>query len=400
MKKLYILAPNDRFNYGDLLFAHILQFYFSKLFDEIIFCSTSSNDLSKLGGHKVSGYNILDKLSKNDTNVVIVAGGACIGIDWATILGYTKPKLNFLMKIIYKIEYHTGDNGYLRFAFMKLVRKMCHLKTVYPFTPGKNEILNSDLIIYNSLGGPGIGQNILFERSQIARNILHTVDYISVRDELSQLCLKNMGVDSRLVADSAILMSKVFSEQDLEKYISKDMKILKNKYYLFFQTNLQLGRKYLNEFVEMLKQVIDKIGCHIILCPIGIAPGHSDNIALEELYNYLPNENCTLVKNVTVWNIMWLISHACIYVGSSLHGAITSMSFGVPYVCYGPDKLKKYLDTWGDSKEYFVEVDDLFKIINMRLQNKQVLSIDKQIHSVECSFKHMESLIKALENKK
>lgn len=400
MKKLYILAPNDRFNYGDLIFAHILQFYFSKLFDQIIFCSTSSNDLSKLGGHKVEGYHILDKLKKKDTNVIIVAGGASIGIDWGTILGYTMPKLNFLMKVLNKIEIHTGDKGYIRFAFMQIVRKMNKLKTLYPFTPSKNELSNSDLIIYNSLGGPAIGQNIFFEKSQTVKDNLHTVDYISVRDEQSQQCLKSMGVDSYLVADSAILMSKVFTEQDLVKHIPEDIYLLSSKSYLFFQTNLQLGKKYMKKITELLKLVIDKIGCYIVLCPIGIAPGHSDNIALEEIYKSLPHTKCSFIKNVSVWNIMWLISHSRIYVGSSLHGAITAMSFGIPYVCYGPDKLKKYLDTWGMDKEYFAEIDNLYKLISMRLQDKQILSIDKQINSIECSFKYMESLIKALDSRK
>ena len=97
---------------------------------------------------------------------------------------------------------------------------------------------------------------------------------------------------------------------------------------------------------------------------------------------------------------MWLISHSRIYVGSSLHRAITTMSFGIPYVCYGPDKLKKYLDTWGMDKEYFAEIDNLYKLINMRLQDKQILSIDKQINSIECSFKYMESLLNALDSRK
>lgn len=75
MKKLYILAPNDRFNYGDLLFPHILKFYFKDIVDEIVFCSTTQSNLSDLGGIPTCSFQALYKTKDTDQNYLIVAGG-------------------------------------------------------------------------------------------------------------------------------------------------------------------------------------------------------------------------------------------------------------------------------------------------------------------------------------
>lgn len=37
MKRLYVLAPNDRFNYGDLLFPYVVENYFKDIADVLVF---------------------------------------------------------------------------------------------------------------------------------------------------------------------------------------------------------------------------------------------------------------------------------------------------------------------------------------------------------------------------
>ncbi len=60
-------------------------------------------------------------------------------------------------------------------------------------------------------------------------------------------------------------------------------------------------------------------------------------------------ENYFLINQPNIFDIMWLIKHSQMYIGSSLHGTITAMSFGVPYVGYGARKLKAYIEQWTDS---------------------------------------------------
>ena len=74
-KRLYILAPNDRFNYGDLLFPHVLTYYLKKNFDDVVYVSTSKSNLSDKGGIPTEPYSVLFNVDSAWENHLIVAGG-------------------------------------------------------------------------------------------------------------------------------------------------------------------------------------------------------------------------------------------------------------------------------------------------------------------------------------
>jgi hypothetical protein len=99
--------------------------------------------------------------------------------------------------------------------------------------------------------------------------------------------------------------------------------------------------------VQQLEKVYLKYGIPTILCPIGIAAGHEDQIALEKIYQSI-NTPCSISNEYGLFDIMAIISHSSLFAGTSLHGAITAMSFGIPNLgyCY-ISKLRGYLETWG-----------------------------------------------------
>ena len=102
-KKLYVLAPNDRFNYGDLIFPHILNYYFKEKFDEIIFCSTSFSDLSTRGGIPTVNFRVLYRTKEQDNNFLVVAGGDSLCIKWDMIISFIDIKYNYLSSFLYKV---------------------------------------------------------------------------------------------------------------------------------------------------------------------------------------------------------------------------------------------------------------------------------------------------------
>ena len=103
-KRLYILAPNDRFNYGDLLFPHIITYYFSKIFDDVVYVSTTASDLSEKGGIKTKEYSELFKTDKEWENHLIVAGGESLCVRWFTILSYIFPWVDYLYRFSSKVS--------------------------------------------------------------------------------------------------------------------------------------------------------------------------------------------------------------------------------------------------------------------------------------------------------
>ena len=88
-----------------------------------------------------------------------------------------------------------------------------------------------------------------------------------------------------------------------------------------------------------------------------MALGHTDKIALIKIAS-LMKTNYFEIRNPNVFDIMWLIKHSKMYIGVSLHGAITAMSFNVPYVGYGSLKLKYYFEQWSDNKR-FADIDKI-----------------------------------------
>lgn len=363
MKKkiLYILAPNDRFNYGDLLFPYIIKHFFFNIVDEIKFCSTKKSDLSKLGGIPTESIENLIYASPQNENYLIVAGGDSLFIDWNTILSFIDKKINLLSIFDYKFK---------TTLLKRYIKK--HYKTFskYPFSIGKNELKNFKGVYYNSLGGTTLELNpsLLNNKENIA--ILNSIDYISVRERKTSEILEENGIPNCLVPDSAILMSDVFNDNFLRAQVSKQVSEISNKKYLFFQ----IGKSFLKNdekfFSYILDNISEKYNIDICLCPIGTAMGHCDYEALYSIMSLIKNRKTHLIKQPNIWEIMWLIKNSKLYFGSSLHGTITSMSYDIPFVAYGPIKLKNYIETWAkECINQFVSIENVQQKIEEQIIN-------------------------------
>ncbi len=385
MKKLYILAPNDRFNYGDLLFPHILKFYFKDIVDELVFCSTTDSDLSKFGGIPTHGFQVLYKAKDTNQNYLIVAGGDSLCISWMQVLSFVDRKIDWFTAIDHKLHTH--------FFFKTYTRLKYRYKTFFPFSIGKNELRNFSKVMYNSLGGSMLECDRSLLNNPNVIEVLRNVDYLSLRDAQTSEMLNSKDIENVVVPDSAILMSNVFSEELLVKNLSVNIDRFPNRKYLFFQTNLRFLN--LDSYVALIEKVIDKYQMGVCLCPIGTAFGHSDDIALAKIYSLLKcKDHVFLVNSPSIYDIMWLIKHAALYVGTSLHGTITALSFGVPFVAHGPIKLKNYLETWcTENQSLFTEEKDLESAVVSQIEHRVVYPSLFQKQQVMKSIIHMQNEI-------
>jgi hypothetical protein len=386
MKKLYILAPNDRFNYGDLLFPHILRFYLKDIVDEMVFCSTTESDLLKLGGIPTCSFQALYKAKATDQNYLIVAGGDSLCISWMQVLSFVDRKIDWLTAIDHKLHTHFFFKAYTRLKY--------GYKTLFPFSIGKNELGNFSKVMYNSLGGSMLEYHGSLLDTPKVIEVLRNVDYLSLRDIQTSEMLNSKDISNVVVPDSAILMSDVFTEELLVKNLSVDRNRFQNKKYLFFQTNLNFLD--LNAYVAIIEKVIDEYQLNVCLCPIGTALGHSDDIALAKIYSQLKcKDKVLLINSPNIYDIMWLIKHTALYVGTSLHGTITALSFEVPFVAHGPIKLKNYLDTWCKGKRsLFTEEKDLESAVDSQIEHHVVYISQSQKQQVMESINHMKDEIK------
>lgn len=385
MKKLYILAPNDRFNYGDLLFPHILKFYFKDIVDEIVFCSTTQSNLSDLGGIPTCSFQALYKTKDTDQNYLIVAGGDSLCISWMQVLSFVDRRIDWITAIDHKLHTH--------FFFKTYTQLKYGFKTLFPFSIGKNELRRFSKVMYNSLGGSILEHHRnLLDNPKIIE-VLQSVDYLSLRDTRTSEMLNSKNIRNVVVPDSAILMSNVFTEELLFHNLSINKNRFKSKGYLFFQTNLRFLN--LDAYVALIEKVVDEYKMGVCLCPIGTASGHSDDIALAKIHNLLKcKDKALLVNSPNIYDIMWLIKHSALYVGTSLHGTITALSFEVPFVAHGPIKLKNYLETWCKGKQsLFTEEIKLESAVVSQIEHCVVYPSLSQKQQVMKSIIHMQNEI-------
>lgn len=152
----------------------------------------------------------------------------------------------------------------------------------------------------------------------------------------------------------------------------------------------------------MLKDVSLNHKLTVCLCPVGFALGHDDHEILEEVYRALLKEGIDVYfsSKLTIWDIMYLIGESRLFIGTSLHGVITSMSYKTPYIGILVEKTIRYINTWGINDNNAISRDfDVLKKVEILLNQTVVssdnyeLSYTKQKDEVYNSFSRMKKLI-------
>jgi len=389
-----IIGAFDRYNYGDLLFPLIIEKQletYGRNF-EIQFFGIVKSDLTPLGGKPTASISDFYRICNTNQGYtsVIVAGGEAVAVTWDSLL----LALNRIFKLTHRFHRRIRRLIDLN-AFAK---RVLGGRTDLPFVFTKDDFNGVDRVIFNSLGGSEIDLSIFNRLPQLA-NRLRQVDYFAVRDQATLDKLHHEGIATRLYPDSAILMSKFYPETVLANLVSPEVLtyVTKNrKQYIFFQIKNNYAKKRERLIAEQLDQLVISHGLSLSFCPIGKALNHDDHHALRRISPYL-KQSPAIFDNVSIWDIMCLIAHSRVYMGTSLHGAITAMSYAVPYVGIEVVKLNSYLNTWGvEGLNRTVTLDHLSVGFAAALgADQQALdqSRDRQLSAAEASFHHIQKLV-------
>lgn len=384
MNVLYVLSPSDRMNYGDLLFSHIIKHYFSSHFSKTIFCSTKGANLSRYGAIKTCSYKTLFKASASANNYLIVSGGDCLFINWPMIISFIDKPSSFIEAISHKLNINIYD---------KYITVRYGIKTKYPFTIGKNELSNFKGVLYNSLGGSFIESCPNIVKTQDNKKILSNVDYLSTRDYNANQILVANGLKSHCVPDSAILLSEIFKEDLIKLKVSPNNKSLLSERHIFFQINFRLLGDNVDFYAKLIDIISEAFSISVILCPIGTAPGHSDDKALKLIKRASSSSRIHLISSPTIWDIMHLINSASLYIGTSLHGAITALSYKTPLIGFGAKKLIEYMRYWHPEAVVCQDKTTLKEAIEKQLTSPIIPNIKRSKGLVLDSFNNMLEVI-------
>lgn len=273
-----------------------------------------------------------------------------------------------------------------------------------------NSLYNSNKLSFTNILSPTnleicncytLGLGVPFELddafTSFVRNSFTRFNAISVRDLKSQAFLTTKGIESQIVPDMVLSISKYFPKKTLEEKTKNVFKrnniVLEKDGYVIFQANdTVLNNSEIREISEFLNGITRRMKMPVILLSIGECLG--DN----ELYNKLAlllNDcyviNKELDSTISLIDKVALLAQANGFIGSSLHGNIISYSYGIPHVTFSGDysnKLKGFFDLINNKEYCFKNVIDILnkedhiaKYLSTSLDNLADLS--KEICKIE-----------------
>jgi len=332
----------DRYNYGDnlmpVLFEMFIEKYGKHLLNEFEFeyAAISSSNLENYACYKTKNVNaMLNNLPKGSAFVVI-GGEVLCGRNQSLFLHMQDNLLHHtVLKIFRKL---------LPSIFNTYAKSRYSTPWEFPFIPSVNFFKEDVKIIFNTVGGDlnGLNKNELID----VKKRIFSSDYFSVRDNRTFDHMKVTNKETMLAPDSAYIMSDLIDKASLMNKVNSEFsKKLPDDYFVFQAAPNKIGCS-VNDCIKHISALADKTGKKILLLPIGYASGHDDLYLLRKIHKALPKT--VLLYELTLWEIMYAIAASKGYFGTSLHGAITAMSFNIHHFGINKKiaKLDAFLQDW------------------------------------------------------
>lgn len=348
IKRIVIVGAFDRHNYGDLLFPIIIEAAaFKRGFTGAVECfSTLKSDLTKFGAKPTKSLRSLFAQSNGSDTLVVVGGGEVLSATWPTIISYLcPPKLGaFVSRIARGVGFRIPA-----FIFSRLMG----VPSVLPFVYSNDDFLGA-LVAYNAVGGSHLATERDISLSEIVATKLKAASYISVRDRATKKIFDRMNVgDIQLSPDCAVLLSDLFPIHELSSKVDDELKALCSSFgdgYICFQSALMYVIGEEQAIAETIVQLQERSGLGVVIFAIGRATGHSDQDAATAIFQHISgNLHIKVVDTKSIYEIMYVIARSKAYIGSSLHGAITALSYAVPHVGLCPRRVQKlatFIESW------------------------------------------------------
>lgn len=404
MKKLCIYAASDRFNYGDLLFPLILSEMLKPATDRVFqieVVGTVKSDLRVSGGLKTTPVkNLFSPAWFPPGSVVIVGGGEVLPPSWHEVMGCTDSRLSKIAQLCERALMKVRFPAW-RWTMLtdRVFRWLVCPKLEYPFLLSEGHFPSGIKVIYNTIGC--IGLENLGDNAAIFRERLNGATFISVRDKASADALRKLGFHSgrvRLAPDSAIVISDLYDRRLILNSCEKPIQafIKDNEYrYVCFQISLQHAKDDISALALQLNQIAKTHDARILLLPIGYARHHWDQHALALIREALTVES-VMPEAPSAMNIMAAIAFCKVFIGTSLHGAITALSYAVPHVSIGPSggKLESFIRTWDlPEQSQCTPINGLAEKVNQVLCVSSERRIKKKEALIKCYRKCFDEIL-------
>ncbi|WP_460796770.1 polysaccharide pyruvyl transferase family protein [Microbacterium sp. GXF0217] len=283
----------DVANYGDLLFPRLLEWRLGDIADEFV-------HISPVGGRRIYMDVPVSRSMAEvqhdglEFGAVVVGGGNILHDNETSLPAY---------KNVGQVAYSRLWIGAAQLATRQRIPLVVNAPGV-PKLPG-------------TAGAP------------LMRHFASTTDYFAVRDAYSQDLLRSIGVNgTRVVPDTALEIREVFpASAPVNLAVSERLVQLLDERYAVVHVNDRYGGD-----IASLARKLDEISLSLraVLVLVAIGPCHGDDAFALRVAAHMESNPVVFDTPKAIEDIAYVISKACAYVGSSMHGFITATSYKVP----------------------------------------------------------------------
>lgn len=367
--KIGILGAFSRYNYGDVLMPYIVSESLKKRMSGISFefYSYKESDLTEIGG--IPSKSLKDLyLDSDNLDWVIVAGGQVFGQEhkgmYVLEFDMNHPKRTYFAEICFKVLGKICGSVVNAYC-----RRRIGAKSSYPWVVEKP--FDGNKIIYNTVGG-NFNSFKKDKRYVSMINTLSKSPMIAIRSLRDYNIWKTVLNNVSLIPDSVSVISDIYNDQKLGQLCQakNKKKIDELKSYFVFQISRENAKNREEELAAVLEEACKINDLKCLLVPMGYAAGHEDQIACRNI-NTLTSPNVEILDKASIFDITYALSQAQAYLGTSLHGAIVSCSYGVPHstIIVNNKKTEEYITNWKTSLAPACDIENIPKTLHRILES-------------------------------
>ena len=359
---LVLFGAFDRHNFGDLLFPHLM----TALLPERVFAFAGlvERDLLAFGGHRVRALG-----AERPLQLIHVGGELLACTAWQAAVMLLDPA-----GAAAAIARYDADPV----AAAAWAARQLGTSRLAPYVAGREALAPGGTLILNAVGGVDWPHLPLAHREAV-KTALGQADWASVRDHLTQAALRAEGLDVPLCPDPAVMVAACFGERIAVQQHHGEVQALRTDFpqgYLALQFSADFGDDAtLDALVRELSRVVAATGLGLVCYRAGAAPWHDDAGLYDILQQRLPPGTTRLFESLNLWDICALIAASRGAIGSSLHGRIVALAYGLPRVSLIPPqqgdrplKAAAFAETWEpDSVPRGVTVDEIERAVMQAL---------------------------------
>ena len=344
---LIVFGAFDRHNFGDMLFAHVAAAM--RPHRECLFAGLAARDLEAFGGHRVQALHRLRVGGRGPAPDLLHAGGeilTCTAWQAAVMLQDAADAQG----LIAYLEHRPLERD-------AWVRSVLGSAQRMPYVASPRTHPGLRWTGHDAVGGVGLERLAEEDRAEVLSQ-LRLAGAVGVRDHQTRARLRSAGLpDAVLMPDPVSMLRRLFGTKIARRQEALAPASVRQTFdgrYLAAQFSADFSDDAtLKAIAEQLTRAARQARLGVALFRSGAAPWHDDAAALQKIADWMPAGSAMVFPSLDVWDICALVAGARCYAGSSLHGRIVAMAFGVPRINVvprggggTPGKCEAYAQTW------------------------------------------------------